>query len=63
MIEIIDEFLNKTEIDKLYDILWSSDLYLIGIEDHTSNRNDRRWSLSKQIKKEDKDINFFSEIF
>ena len=62
MIEIIDEFLNKTEIDKLYDILWSSDLYLIGIEDHTSNRNDRRWSLSKQIKKEDKDINFFSEI-
>ena len=62
MIEIIDEFLNKKEIDKLYDILWSSDLYLIGIENHINDRNDRRWSLSKQIKKEDKDIDFFNEI-
>jgi Rps23 Pro-64 3,4-dihydroxylase Tpa1-like proline 4-hydroxylase len=62
MIEIINEFLNKKEIDKLYDILWSSDLYLIGIENHINDRNDRRWSLSKQIKKEDKDIDFFNEI-
>ena len=62
MIEVIDGFLNKEEINKLYDILWESDLYLVGIEYHSNDRNDRRWSLSKQIKKDDKDINFFNEI-
>ena len=62
MIEVIDGFLNEKEIDELYDILWESDLYLVGIEYHTNDRNDRRWSLSKQIKKDDKDITFFNEI-
>lgn len=62
MIEIIDGFLNKKEIDKLYDILWSSDLYLTGIEYYNEDRMDRRWTLVKNIKKEDKDNIFFNKI-
>jgi Rps23 Pro-64 3,4-dihydroxylase Tpa1-like proline 4-hydroxylase len=62
MIEIVDGFLNKKEIDKLYDILWYSDLYLKGREQHSEDRTDRRWSLSKEVEKNDKDIIFFTEI-
>ena len=62
MIEVIDNFLDKNEIKKLYDILWSSDLYLIGIEYNTTDRNDRRWSLSKKVNNEDININFYNKI-
>ena len=62
MFQIINNFLDKNEIKKLYDILWSSDLYLTGIEYSNVDRMDRRWSMAKKVNNEDININFYNEI-
>ena len=63
MIEVIDDFLNIEEINTLYDICWYSDFYLAGSDSpEVRDRLDRRWSLSKNIKNDDKHIEFFNSI-
>lgn len=63
-IVVVDNFLTPDEINILYDICWSSDLYLKGIESNYPNedRESRRWSLTKFIDLGDLNYKFYNKL-
>lgn len=61
---VVDNFLDKEEIDVLYDICWNSDLYLRGVESNYSSedRDSRKWSLTKFIDLSDINYRFYNKL-
>lgn len=56
MIQVIDNFLSKNEIEQLYDCLWKQDWNLSATDKGGITREDRGWAMWKILN--DKDIFF-----